>query len=187
MSSVLDLENLIQNIDGKLAKVSDMAEIAEQQAAADREEMNRYILVGIGALHLAIAINDLSEVGPLPAITALPNLPQWVQGIVNIRSDIVSVIDLGGFLRVADKGVCDGHRLAVVRHNKQKIGIRVDRIIGTVNKAVSETKPLDFFDKNPVDKYLFTTGLFVDKNFYYILDVPRFLTAPRLVNYNGKG
>ena len=99
MSSMLDLHNLIRNIDDQLVEVTDKAAIVEQQAAESREEMRRYILVGIGTLHLAIAIDDLSEVGPLPAITLLPNLPSWIQGIVNIRSEIVSVIDFGGFLK----------------------------------------------------------------------------------------
>jgi chemotaxis signal transduction protein len=184
---MLDLKNLISNIDKQLAEVTDRAAMVEQQAAAEREEINRYILVGIGALHLAIAIDDLSEVGPLPTITVLPNLPAWIQGIVNIRSEIVSIIDFGGFLKVAGRGPCDGNRLVVLRHKKRKIGIRVDRIIGTVNKTVSETKLLDPVNKNSVDASLFTSGLFVEKNFYYILNVPRFLSAPRLIHYNSKG
>jgi chemotaxis signal transduction protein len=184
---MLDLENLILNIDKQLAEVTDRAAIVERQAAAEREEINRYILVGIGALHLAIAIDDLSEVGPLPTITLLPNLPSWIQGIVNIRSEIVSIVDFGGFLNVAGRGPCDGNRLVVLRHKKRKIGIRVDRIIGTVNKTVSETKLLDPVNKNSVDASLFNSGLFVEKNFYYILNVPRFLSAPRLINYNSKG
>jgi chemotaxis signal transduction protein len=187
MSSKLDLPNLILNIDEQLAEVTDKAAIVEQQAAADREEMRRYILVAIGTLHLAIAIDDLSEVGPLPMITLLPNLPSWIQGIVNIRSEIVSVIDFGGFLNVPGRGMCEGNRLAVLRHEKRKIGIRVDRILGNVSKVASETKPLDMFDKNPVDTSLFTSGLLVEKNIYYILNVPRFLTAPRLIDYNRKG
>ena len=184
MSNVVDLQNLIINIDEQLAEVTDKAAIVEQQVAADLEEMRRYILVGVGDLHLAIAIDDLSEVGPLPAITLLPNLPFWIQGIVNIRNEIVSVIDFGGFLNVVGRGLCDGDRLAVLRHKKQKIGIRLDRIIGTANKAASETKPLDLFDKKSVDTSLFSSSLFVEKKLYYILNVPRLLTAPRLINYN---
>jgi purine-binding chemotaxis protein CheW len=188
MSSMLDLENLILNIDEQLAEVTDSAAIiAARQAAANREEMFRYILVEIGVLRLAIAIDDLSEVGPLPAITFLPNLPSWIQGVVNIRSEIVSVIDFGGFLKVPGRGACNGDRLVVLRHKKQKIGIRVDRVIGNVNKAASEIKPLDMVKKKSVDLSLFTSGVFVERIFYYILNVPRFLAAPRLIDYNSKG
>jgi purine-binding chemotaxis protein CheW len=183
---MLDLENLILNIDEQLADVTDTAALVEQQAAAEREEVDRYLLVGIAALHLAIAIDDLSEVGPFPTLTLLPNLPSWIQGIVNIRSEIVSVIDFGGFLNIAGRGLCDGNRLVTLRHKKRKIGIRVDRIIGTVSKSLSETQPLDPVEKKSVDASLFSSSLFIDKNFYYILNVPRFLSASRLVDYNKK-
>lgn len=186
MSRMIDLENLILNIDEQLAEVTDKAAIVAQQAAAEREEMHRYILVEIGTLHMAIAIEDLSEVGPLPTLTLLPNLPSWIQGIVNIRSEIVSVIDFCRFLNVPGRVRCDGNRFAVLRNQKQKIGVRVDRIIGNVNKAASDTKSIEMLDKNPVDTSLFSSGLLVEKNIYYILNVPRFLKAPRLLNYNGK-
>ncbi len=186
MASVVDLQNLILNIDEQLAEVTDRAAIVERQVAAAREETHRYILVGIGALQLAIAIDNLSEVGPLPIITLLPNLPFWIQGIVNIRSEIVSVIDFGGFLNLAGRGLCDGNRLAVLRHKKRKIGIRLDRIIGTVQKGASEIKPVDLFDKNPIDTSLVMSGLFVEKNLYYLLNVPSLLTSSRLLDYNSK-
>ena len=186
MSRMIDLENLILNIDEQLAEVTGKAAIVAQQAAAEREEMHRYILVEIGTLHLAIAIDDLSEVGPLPTLTLLPNLPSWIQGIVNIRSEIVSIIDFCGFLNVPGRVRCDGNRLAVLGNQKQKIGLRVDRIIGNVSKAASDTKSIEMLDENPVDTSLFSSGLLVEKSLYYILNVPRFLRAPRLLNYNGK-
>ncbi len=186
MSKMFALQNLIENIDDELAEVTDRAAAVARQAAADREEELRYILVGIGTLHLAIAINDLSEVGPVPTLTVLPNLPAWIQGIVNIRSEIVSVIDFGGFIKFSDRG-CKGNRFVVLQHKKRKIGIRVDRIVGTVNRVVSETKSLDVVDQHAVDTSLFAAGLLVDEIFYYILKVPMLLNLQRLVDYNNRG
>lgn len=187
MSSAPELKKPIRPLDPHPAEVMEKEAMTARQPAADREEMNRYVLVEIGALHLAIAIDDLAEVGPLPTITALPNLPTWILGIVNIRSEIVSIIDFGGFLGITSRAICNGNRFAVLRHKKQKIGLRLDRIIGTVNKAVSEKKPLDPVDRNSVDAGLFTSGLLVGKKFYYILSVRKFLSASRLVDYNNTG
>lgn len=184
MSSAHELKNLQRHIDPQPVEIMDEEVMTASQPAVDREEMNRYILVEIGALHLAIAIDDLAEVGPLPTITALPNLPAWILGIVNIRSEIVSIVDIVGFLGITDRAICKGNRFAVLRHKKQKIGLRLDRIIGTVNKAVSEKQSLDAVDRNSLDTGLFASGLLVDKRLYYILSVRRFLSAPRLVNYN---
>jgi chemotaxis signal transduction protein len=187
MSSAPELKNLIRHIDSQPVEVIDEEVMTARQPAAAREEMNRYVVVEIGALHLAIAIDDLAEVGPLPTITALPNLPAWILGIVNIRSEIVSIVDFVGFLGMSGRAICNGNRFAILRHKKQKIGLRLDRIIGTVNKAVSEKQLLEPVDRNSLHAGLVTSGLLVGKKLYYILSVKRFLSASRLVDYNNTG
>lgn len=184
MSILPDLYTLIQNIDTELLEVMRSSVPANQQSIPEQEKLTKYILVSTGTLHLAIAIDDLSEVGPLPAITFLPNLPQWIQGIVNIRSEIISVIDFAGFLKLSGQGVCDGNRFVVLKHRKQRIGVRLDRIIGTVSRAATDTKPLDYFDNNPPDISLFTAGLVIENQRYYIFNVRRFLMAPSLLDFN---
>jgi purine-binding chemotaxis protein CheW len=135
---------------------------------------------------MAIAIEDLAEVGPLPAVTFLPNLPAWIQGIVNIRSEVISVIDLPVFLGLAQKRGSGG-RFVVLRHRKLKVGVRLDSIAGTVGRFASDIKPIDAFDGSRLDTSLFHSGLLVEKQFYLILNVRKLLTAPRLVDYNRAG
>ena len=186
MSSFPDLYTLIHAIDTELTEAMRSPGSAHQQFVPVQEKLTKYVLVATGTLHLAIAIDDLSEVGPLPAITILPNLPPWIQGIVNVRSEIVSVIDLAGFLKLGNRDVCVGNRFVVLQYRKQKIGIRLDRIVGTVSRAATETKPLDYFDSNQMEKALFAAGLLVENTLYYILNVRRFLTAPSLIDFRSR-
>ncbi len=186
MTSFPDLYTLIDTIDTGLTEAMRSPGPAHQALVPVQEKMTKYILVATGTLHLAIAIDDLSEVGPLPALTILPNLPPWIQGIVNVRSEITSVIDLPGFLKLGGRGVCVGNRFVVLQYRKQKIGIRLDRIVGTVSRAATETKPLDYVDNNQTEKYLFAAGLLVENTLYYILNVRRLLTAPSLIDFRGR-
>ena len=183
MSSLPELKTLIQNIDTQLAEVM-RSSVTVNPSTPDQEKPTKYILVAMDHLHLAVAIGDLYEVGPLPTITFLPNLPSWIQGIVNIRSEIISVIDFAGFLKIKTERVCEGNRFMVLQHRKQKVGIRLDRIIGTVSRTASETKHLDIYDKNSMDRSLFSAGLLIDDVFYSIINVRRLLSAPSLLDYN---
>lgn len=188
MSSLPDLFNLIQHLDAQLTAATNGATAITQHPTSTPEKLTKYILVGIGNFHLAVAIDDMSEVGPLPTITFLPNLPAWIQGIVNIRSEIISVIDLPGFLGAGgDSGASGGNRFVVLRYKKRKVGIRLDRIVGTVGRFESDVKPLDTLARNQVNSSLFRYGFQVEKQFYYVLDVRSLLTAPRLVDYNRAG
>jgi purine-binding chemotaxis protein CheW len=182
MSNLPDLNTLIQNIDTQLAEVMRNSATVHLPKS-EKEKLTKYILVGIDALRLAIAIDDLAEVGPLPAITFLPNLPPWIQGIVNIRSEIISVIDFAGFLKIQNMRTCQGSRFMVLQHKKQKIGIRLDTIIGTVSRTAAETKPLDSPDNQTISRSFFAAGLFNDNILYSIIHVRKLLTAPSLIDY----
>jgi len=184
MSSSPDLYTLIEKIDSELLEVVHASGAANIDETVTQEKLTKYVLVAVGALHLAVAIEDLSEVGPLPTITFLPNLPLWIQGIVNIRGEIISVIDLAGFLRLSDQAAgCVGNRFVVVQYGKQKIGIRLDRIVGTVSRTDADTKPLHSSNNNSMDTSFFPAGLLVDNTLYHIVNVRRFLTAPRLIDF----
>ena len=43
---------------------------------------------------MAVSASGVVEVVDLPPLTRLPGVPPWVLGIVNIRSEIISVVDL---------------------------------------------------------------------------------------------
>lgn len=185
MASFPDLFNLIRHIDDQL-ETSTADSAGERSPKSIPEKLTKFILVTAGSLRLAIAIEDMAEVGPLPTITFLPNLPGWIHGIVNIRSEIISVVDLPVFLGLGLKAG-GGNRFVVLRHGKLKVGVRLDGIVGTIGRFASDIKPLDAFDGDRMDKSLFHSGLLVEKQFYFILNVRKLLTAPRLVDYNRAG
>jgi purine-binding chemotaxis protein CheW len=187
MPSFPGLAAVIENIDTRLVEVLRGSVTINDRPGPEQERPTKYILGVIGTLHLAIAKDDLSEVGQLPALVSLPNLPAWIQGIVNIRGEIISVIDLPGFLRLGGRDKCVGHRLVVLSYNNRKIGIRLDRIVGAVSHLRTGINPIDYLDTNPCDTPLFTSGLLIEKQVYTLLDVQRLLTAPCLIDYNRAG
>jgi purine-binding chemotaxis protein CheW len=184
MATFPDLYSLIKCIDGDLDEALLRAPQTDRREVPEAETPRKYILVTTGSLNLAIAIDDLAEVGPLPALTFLPNLPSWIQGIGNIRGEIVSVIDLPEFLGLPNAVKAEGSRFVVVRHEKMKVGIRLDRIVGTVSRTAAETRPLERHRDDTRDASLFIAGISMEGALYAILNVRSFLTAPRLIDYN---
>jgi purine-binding chemotaxis protein CheW len=146
--------------------------------------MAKFILVQIGSRSLAIAIDNLAEVGAVPKVTFLPNLPGWIPGIMNIRSEIVSMVDFSGFLQEQQVRVRGEKKLVVLRNEKMKVGMGVDAIIGTVTRTMSEIVASDLDNESVIGKSLFPESLPVDGKSYFILNVDRFLTHPKLVNFS---
>jgi len=70
------------------------------------------------------------EVYPLTELVPLPGTPAFVLGIVNMRSQIVSVIDLKKFFGLPEKGLTDLNKIIIIRDEKMEYGILANDIIG---------------------------------------------------------
>ncbi|MFT5697787.1 MAG: chemotaxis signal transduction protein [Desulforhopalus sp.] len=184
MTNFPHLKDLIHGIDSQIEAVEDFVESSSFGSAP--EPMAKYILVTIGSRSLAIAIDSLAEVGAVPKITFLPNLPDWILGIMNIRSEIVSMVDFTSFLKEEQLRVRGEKKLVVLRNGKMKVGIGVDSIVATVTKKMSEIQASSGSTESPLGKDLFLESFLVDGFSYSILDVQKFLTHPRLVDYSSE-
>ena len=52
----------------------------------------------LGGYPFVVALNDISKVLPVPAVTPLPGVKPWAKGIANVQSRLIPVVDLTEFL-----------------------------------------------------------------------------------------
>jgi len=71
------------------------------------------------------------EVYPLKDLTTLPCTPSFVLGIVNVRGQILSVIDLKKFFNLPEKGLGDLNKIIIIHNEIMEFGILADVINGT--------------------------------------------------------
>jgi len=71
------------------------------------------------------------EVYPLKDLTPLPCTPSFVLGIINVRGQILSVIDLKKFFNLQEKGLGDLNKVIIIHNESMEFGILADIILGT--------------------------------------------------------
>ena len=91
--------------------------------------MNRDMhIVGfqVGRETYGVPITSLHEIVRVPEITAVPDAPEYMEGVINLRGKIVSVIDLRK--RFGEKKAAAGkrNRILVVEHKGRLSGLIVD-------------------------------------------------------------
>lgn len=72
----------------------------------------------------------ISEVYPLKGLTPLPFTPPFVMGIINVRGQILSVMDIKIFFDLPVRGITDLNKVIILKCNDMEIGILADMIIG---------------------------------------------------------
>jgi purine-binding chemotaxis protein CheW len=78
----------------------------------------------------AIASEYVRGVDPLDDFTPLPCTPFFVLGIVNVRGEILSVIDIKKFFELPEKGLTDLNKVIVLESADMVFGIVADAISG---------------------------------------------------------
>ena len=84
----------------------------------------------LGDESYAFESSYVSEVYPLRDLTPLPCTPPFVLGIVNVRGQILSVIDLTQLLDLRNREPGEGAKIIILNAQGSRLGVLADRLIG---------------------------------------------------------
>jgi purine-binding chemotaxis protein CheW len=95
----------------------------------------------VGRETYGVPITSLHEIVRVPEITAVPDAPEYVEGVINLRGKIVSVLDLRK--RFGEKQVTRSrrNRILVVEHNGKLAGLMVDSASEVLKIPGAEVEP----------------------------------------------
>jgi purine-binding chemotaxis protein CheW len=91
--------------------------------------------------HYAIETSYIREVYPLKELTPIPCTPPFVLGIINIRGQILSVLDLKTFFNLPEKGLVDMNKVIILHSDEMEFGILTDTILGVRSIPLSDIQP----------------------------------------------
>ncbi|MBI3810827.1 MAG: purine-binding chemotaxis protein CheW [Nitrospirae bacterium] len=76
----------------------------------------------------AIEISKIIEIIYYKAATALPQSPQFIEGVVDLRGTVIPVLDLKKRLRLVSKTAGSSNHILIVRFGDKMVGIVVDDV-----------------------------------------------------------
>ncbi|MDQ2732034.1 MAG: chemotaxis protein CheW [Armatimonadota bacterium] len=89
----------------------------------------------------AVEGRHVLEVYPLKELTPLPCTPSFVLGIINVRGQMLSVIDLKRFFGLPERGLSELNRVIIAHSPTMDIGILADAIVGVRQLPLTEIQP----------------------------------------------
>ncbi len=125
----------------------------------------------------AIETEFVREVCPMRELTPLPCTPAFVYGLVNIRGQVLTVIDMKKFFDLPEKGITNLNQVIVVKKDAMEFGILADEIIGIRHIPVDTVHPPPFTMTGVHAEYL--RGVTGER--LIVLDMERFLTDRKLI------
>jgi purine-binding chemotaxis protein CheW len=121
-----------------------LEEIKRQRAIKDvvdvEEQRVKIVIFSVAGRRYAFYGANIKEILPACEISWMPCLPEYLQGLINVRGDIESVVDISCFLGGKTAAPAGSFILLVVSGGFQS-GVRVDTIDDVVDVPVSAIEP----------------------------------------------
>ena len=118
-----------------------MKEAAKNTVTND--EIIQLVTFRLGEEEFGFDIFKVKEINKMMDLTQVPNSPFYVEGVVNLRSKIIPVIDLRTRLDMTKKEYDANTRIIVVDLHERTIGFIVDEVkeVLRISKKIIEAPP----------------------------------------------
>ncbi|MGE5371886.1 MAG: chemotaxis protein CheW [Solirubrobacterales bacterium] len=134
------------------------------------------VVFRLGSEEYAIDIGKVQEIIRMPEITALPQTPDYVLGVVNLRGNIIPVVDLK--IRFSGKHTEANieTRVIVVEVGQNKVGIIVDAVSEVIKLPADQIVPAESIHTSVHEEYVLGVAR-LDQRLLIVLDVDKLLAV----------
>ena len=132
-----------------------MSENALRETRTDSDEVLQWVTFQLGDELYGVNVLQVQEVLKYTEITPVPGAPHYVLGIINLRGNVVTVIDTRARFGQEYKEADDATRIIFVEVRGHIIGMLVDSVAEVVSMHSSdiETSP-NISDDNENSRYV---------------------------------
>ena len=100
------------------------------------------LIFELGEQRFGLPASHVRELLRAVAVTPLPNAPWFVDGIINVRGELMPVLDLASRLRLPTKPISHTDHLIVVSVGDRLVALRAQRATDLVRLDVRQIEPL---------------------------------------------
>ena len=102
-----------------------MGELTATLAAPGMHEL---VILEVGDVLCGVDLTQIQEISRLLDITPVHHAPAYVRGVVNLRGQIVTVIDVRSKFGLPPLALNEAQRIVVVQWTGEHIGLLVDKV-----------------------------------------------------------
>lgn len=102
----------------------------------------------------AIDVLQVQEVLKLTDIAPVPGVPDYILGIINLRGDVVTVIDARRRMMLPERALDDASRIVIIDVDNQNVGILVDSVAEVVQISPDAVDPAPAVGNDQTSRFI---------------------------------
>lgn len=157
---------------------------AALETKQETEKGGQYLTFFIAGEEYAASILKVREVIEYDSLTAVPNTPIWIRGVVNVRGSVLPVVDLGVKFGLPASVISKFSCIVIAEVDsdgeKLTLGVLADSVSQVIDFSANEIEEPPPFGTRVKIEYLLGLGP-VGKKFCQILDIDKVLSVDEIL------
>jgi purine-binding chemotaxis protein CheW len=132
------------------------------------------VVFKLGQEEYAMPIEQIKEVVITPAITKMPQTPDFLKGVANIRGNVIAILDLEekfGLKEKLQSSTRAGHYTLVIESDEYKMGILVREVPNTLTISSASIEASVFTGGQQAELSYISGIVKLDKRLIIIIDI----------------
>lgn len=121
--------------------MSQPTEDIKQFEEEEDTQKGKYLTFSLDTEYYGIEIKHVTEIIGIQAITEVPELPDYIKGIINLRGKIIPVMDVRLRFKKSPRAYNDRTCIIVVELLEVSVGLIVDRVSEVLDIADGDITP----------------------------------------------
>ena len=138
-------------------------------------ELMPLAVIGLGHEYFGLDLELVHEFTDISNLTPIPCCPNHIVGNMNLRGEIITLVDIRNVLNLPAVPVSVGSKVVVVQVDDIVAGLPVDQVLEMVDLNSADMTPLTGILSDLSEQYLRGTAFFQEK-MLRVLDLPKLLT-----------
>ena len=114
----------------------------------DSAKENKHLLFKLGDEEYGINISMVQSIEEMQTIIAVPDMPSYVKGVINLRGKIIPVLDLRTKFGMEPRGYDDRTCMIITHIEEDYMGLIVDTVSEVIDITSGEIEPPPAFKSN---------------------------------------
>lgn len=139
------------------------------------------VVIKLHNAQFGIDIHQIRSIERLQSITVIPHTPPYVKGIMNLRGNVIPVIDLRQRLSMEENSYTDQTRLVVVTVEEVDVGLIVDAANEVIDISREQIHPTPTITQDKKIDFLYGIAK-LENQILILLDVTKLLSSDDVIH-----
>lgn len=169
----------------KISETLDLTTVdeSEETELIDEGEVVQLVSFKLDEILYGINILLVHEILTIPDITRVPNTPSFIKGVLNLRGNVIPVVDIRRRFGFSNASITNNSRIVVIEAENKLIGLLVDNVSQVIRVPERNIDPPSDLIEGVSEDFISGVGRLTD-NLIIILNMKHLLFSREGVDRN---